>query len=90
MLEIDGIAVLTVDSISGLGIKTQVIEYTDGDNPLTFKRPGRFTYNNITVHNIPMSEETFLYSWVELAKNSSGGLANATKTVAIVMFDGEY
>ncbi|MHA1111687.1 MAG: phage tail protein [Promethearchaeota archaeon] len=89
-LEIEGVAVFTIDSISGLGIETQVVEYTDGDNPLTHKRPGRFTYNNITVHNISMTDATPLYNWVELAKSnaSSGSLANTSKIVAIVMFEG--
>ncbi len=85
-LEIEGEEPIVFDSISGLGIETQVIEYTDGDNPLTHKRPGRFTYNNITIHNILITEEPSIYNWFEISRQDSGDYHR--KSIAIVMMIG--
>jgi phage tail-like protein len=88
VLELEGIAILTVDSISGFGTETQIVEYMNGDDPLTHKKPGRFTYNNITIHNIPIADATPLYNWVELVKFNGGNLDTVIKTVSIVMKNG--
>ena len=87
IVELDGVEVFTGKTISGLGIETDVVEYIDGDNPITLKRPNRFVYNNITIHDIPISEEVPLYNWVEMMKNMGGGLS-ANKQMTIIMKDG--
>ncbi len=92
MVEIEGVVVTKVDSISGLGVGTEVINYLNGDNPLQFKRPGRITYNDVTIHNIPLSEETPFMNWVEMIMQSGGVMSDLTilrKNMAIVMFEGD-
>ena len=86
-LEIESTAIITVDSISGLGVGIQVVEYTDGGNQLTFKRPGRVTYNNIIIHNIALSEESPLFNWVELVKANTDSITAVTKNMSIVMYE---
>lgn len=88
IVEIEGIAVFAVDSVSGLGIETQIVEYTDGDDPLTRKRPGRFTYNNVTIHNIPIRKDLPIYNWVEYSRKA-GGEYNRKTMAIIMMVDGK-
>ncbi len=72
-VNIDGVVVTKVDSISGLGVGTEEIIYMNGDNPLQFKRPGRIIFSNITIHNIPLAEEASVYElgWTDYAKRGS-------------------
>ncbi len=88
ILEIEGVAIFPVNAISGLGIETQVVEFTDGDNPLTHKRPGRFTYNNITVHNIPITKDLPIYDWVEITRHATDTSYRKTMSI-IMMVDGK-
>ena len=92
MVEIDGVVFTKVDSISGLGVGTEEINYMNGDNPLKFKRPGPIIFSNITIHNIPLAEEAPFMNWVGMIMQSGGvvnDLSNLGKNMAIVMFDGE-
>jgi len=48
-LSIDGIDEGIFNEVEGLNGTVQVIEYQNGDDPLTRKRPGRVTYGNVTL-----------------------------------------
>ena len=88
IVEIEGTAVFAVDSISGLGIETQIVEFQDGDDPLTHKRPGRFTYTNVTIHNIPIRKDLPIYDWVEITRQAGGEYIRRTMSI-VMMIDGK-
>lgn len=48
-LEIDGVIVGGFKSLSGLEAEIEVIEYRDGDDPITHKRAGKAKYKNIVL-----------------------------------------
>jgi phage tail-like protein len=48
-IEIDGVIVGSFREISGIESSVEVIEYRDGDNPVTHKRPGRAKFSNIVM-----------------------------------------
>ena len=65
-MEIDGVEVAGFKEISGIETKTQVIEYSDGDdsNFSVRKRPGRTNYTNV-VFKRGISEGIDLWEWYE-------------------------
>jgi len=65
-MEIDGVEVAGFKEISGIETKTQVIEYSDGDeaNFSVRKRPGRTNYTNV-VFKRGISEGIDLWEWYQ-------------------------
>ncbi|MEE8473498.1 MAG: phage tail protein [Dehalococcoidia bacterium] len=83
-LEIDGVDAGQFASIEGMSIETEVIEYQNGDDPLTRKRPGRVTYGDITLKRGYIAS-TVLNDWIEAARTGSGGYTR--KNISIVLID---
>src|SRR5438552_2038985 len=48
-IEIDGILVSGFTDVSGTEAQTDVVEYKDGEDGITHKRPGQPKYGNITL-----------------------------------------
>lgn len=48
-VEIDGTVVEGIKEVSGIESELEVIEYRNGDDPITHKRPGRVKYGDITL-----------------------------------------
>jgi len=48
-VEIEGVDAGQFQSVDGLSIEKEVIEYQNGDDPILRKRPGRTKYSNITL-----------------------------------------
>ncbi len=57
-LEIDGVIVGGFKEISGLETEVEIIEYKDGDNPTTRKRPGKVKYKNIIMKRGQISDDS--------------------------------
>ncbi|MFC1918277.1 phage tail protein, partial [Chloroflexota bacterium] len=70
-LEIDGVSAGQFTAVDGLSIEQEVIEYQNGDDPLTRKRPGRVTYGDITLKKV-YAEGSILNDWIEAARLGNG------------------
>jgi len=83
-VEIDGVDAGEFASVDGLSIEQEVIEYQNGDDPLTRKRPGRINYGDITLKKglVPSS---VLNDWIEQARFGNGDYTR--KVVSIVLID---
>lgn len=49
IVEIEGLTAGRFEAVDGLDSETEVIEYQNGDDPIIRKRPGRTTFDNITL-----------------------------------------
>lgn len=59
-VEIDGIISGGFKEISGLESEIEVIEFQNGDDPLTRKRPGKVKYGNITLEREFVNDSSLL------------------------------
>lgn len=62
-LEIDGIIAGGFKEVSGLESEVEVIEFRNGDDPITHKRPGRVKYGNIVLKRGVMDESDEIRQW---------------------------
>ncbi|MBW8003199.1 MAG: phage tail protein [Planctomycetes bacterium] len=83
-IEIDGIDAGFFQSVSGLNITQDVIEYQDRDDPVTRKRPGRVRYGDITLVK-GYAANSVLNDWIEAARVGSGEYSR--KIVSIILED---
>jgi len=83
-IEINGVSVGHFEEVEGLSIIQEVIEYQNGDDPLTRKRPGRITYGDITLKRGYVATSV-LNDWIEAAKFGNGDYTR--KNMAIVLLD---
>ena len=83
-VEIDGMDAGYFTSVTGFSIEQEVIEYQDGDNPLTKKRPGRVKYGNITFGKA-YCDNSVLNDWIEAARLRNGEYAY--KNISIILTD---
>ncbi len=86
-VEIDGVSAGQFTSVDGLSIEQEVIEYQNGDDPLTRKRPGRVKYGDITLKRgyVPSS---VLNDWIEQARMGRGDYVRKTVTIILLGRDG--
>ncbi len=61
-IEIEGIAQGTFAACDGLEARVDVVEFTDGDNAMVRKRPGRARYANIVLRR-GTTTSTELWDW---------------------------
>lgn len=85
-LEIDGVDAGQFTAVDGLDIEQEVIEYQNGDDPLTRKRPGRVSYGDITLRR-EYTEDSTLNDWIEAARSGSGDYTR--KTISIILEDNQ-
>ena len=83
-VEIEGVDAGQFTEVDGLRIEQEVIEYQNGDDPLTRKRPGRVTYGEITLKK-EYTSESILNDWIEMARTSNADYTR--KNMSIVLFD---
>jgi len=83
-LEIEGVDAGQFTAVDGLDIEQEVIEYQNGDDPLTRKRPGRVSYGDLTLTR-EYTESSTLNDWIEDARLGSGDYTR--KNIAIVLED---
>jgi len=85
-VELDGVAINSgpIISIDGLGIEQEVIEYQNGDDPLTRKRPGRVKYGEITITALYTQYST-LNDWIEASRLGNGDYSR--KNMSIILSD---
>jgi phage tail-like protein len=83
-VEIDGVAAGHFTGVDGLSIEQEVIEYQDGDDPLTRKRPGRVKYGDVTLKKGYIAT-TVLNDWIEAARLGKGDYTR--KNMSIVLCD---
>lgn len=48
-VEIEGVTVAAFQEVGGLEVTTEVVEFQDGDDITTRKRPGRTSYSNLVL-----------------------------------------
>jgi phage tail-like protein len=62
-VEIEGVSVAAFQEVGGLEVTTQVIEFQDGDDITTRKRPGRTSYSNIVLKRGYIASDE-LWEWM--------------------------
>ncbi|MFC2038767.1 phage tail protein [Chloroflexota bacterium] len=85
-LEIDGVDAGQFTSVDGLSIEQEVIEYQNGDDPLTRKRPGRVKYGDITLTR-EYTAGSILNDWIEASRYGNGDYTR--KNISIVLIDNQ-
>jgi len=83
-VEIDGVDAGSFESVEGFSIEQEVIEYQNGDDPLTRKRPGRVSYGDITLTKGYISS-SILNDWIEQARLGNSNYTR--KNVSIILQD---
>jgi phage tail-like protein len=83
-IEIDGVDAGQFTAVDGLSIEQEVIEYQNGDDPLTRKRPGRVKYGDVTLKKGYVAS-TVLNDWIEAARCGNGDYTR--KNMSIVLCD---
>lgn len=63
-VEIQGVTVAAFQEVGGLEVRTEVIEYQDGDDIVLRKRPGRTSYPNIVLRRGYINTDE-LWQWVK-------------------------
>ncbi len=89
-MEIDGVQVAGFKEISGLRMKTKIVEYYDGDdiNTTVKKIPGITNYSNITCKR-GISEGIDLYEWCKSVNDQSREVERKTITINLLDDVGE-
>jgi phage tail-like protein len=62
-VEIEGVSVAAFQEVGGLEVTTEVIEFQDGDDITTRKRPGRTSYSNIVLKRGYIASDE-LWEWM--------------------------
>jgi len=83
-VEIDGVDAGQFTSVDGLSIEQEVIEYQNGDDPLTRKRPGRVKYGDITLKKGYVAS-TVLNDWIEAARIGCADKCEPRSNIRIVL-----
>ena len=83
VVEIDGDVHAGFKEVSGLGLSVDVIEYRNGNDPVTRKVPGLQRYPNAVLRRGFMGS-LGLYAWIDGVRR---GDPNARRDVAIVLLD---
>jgi phage tail-like protein len=86
-VEIDGVDAGHFTGLDGLSIEQEVIEYQNGDDPLTRKRPGRLKYGDITLKRGYVAS-TVLNDWIEAARLGKGDIPRANLRIVLESKDG--
>lgn len=80
-VKIAGIRSTTFDSIEGLSGRIELIEYSDGDDLVTRKRPGRVSFGDIILKRGELGADAF-YRWWYAAR--SGKLQRRDVAVSFI------
>lgn len=84
-VEIEGLALATFTSVSGLSVETEVLEFREGgDTGAVRKIPGRLKYPNIVL-KAGFTGDTTLFDWAMTAARTGDVVR---RTVVISMVDG--
>lgn len=83
-VEIEGVDAGHFTSVDGLSIEQEVIEYQNGDDPLTRKRPGRVSYGEVTLTK-QYAAGSILNDWIEQAR--LGNSQYTRKNVSVILTD---
>jgi phage tail-like protein len=81
-LNIDGREASGFKEIAGLESEIEVVEFKDGDDPITHKRAGKAKYKNITLKRGFVADDSLL-AWFELGEKA------ARKSGSIIYLDRE-
>ncbi len=89
-MEIDGVEVAGFKRISGLEMKTEVVEYFEGDsvNKTVRKIPGVTNYSNVVCER-GISEGLELYEWCKEVNDQSREVERKTITINFLDDSGE-
>jgi phage tail-like protein len=83
-VEIEGVDAGQFTAVDGLSVEQEVIEFQNGDDALTRKRPGRVKYGDITLKKGYIAT-TILNDWIEQARVGNGQYQR--KNMSIVLCD---
>lgn len=83
-VEINGIDAGYFESVDGLSVEQDVIEYQDGDTPLIRKRPGQVRYGDIILRKGYLIG-TVLNDWIEASR--TGNIQFIRKNMSIILID---
>ena len=83
-VEIGGVDAGHFQSVDGLSIEQEVIEYQNGDDMLLRKRPGRVKYGDLTFKKGYIAS-TVLNDWIEAARCGNGNYER--KDISIILHD---
>jgi phage tail-like protein len=62
-VEIEGVTVAAFQEVGGLEVTTEVVEFQDGDDITTRKRPGRTSYSNLVLKRGYIASDE-LWEWM--------------------------
>lgn len=82
-VEIDGVDAGQFTAVDGLSVEQEVIEFQDGNDPLTRKRPGRVKYANITLTR-RLSSDTALWDWMQESIQQHGGVKRRVVKIVVL------
>lgn len=83
-IEIDGVIAGGFKEVSGLESEVEVIEYKDGSDPITHKRPGKTKYKNIVLKVDPRDPSTKeLYAWYQQVASGK----DVRRRISVVIYD---
>ena len=83
-VEINGIDAGCFESVDGLSIEQDVIEYQDDDTPLIRKRPGRVRYGDIILRKGYLIG-TVLNDWIEASR--TGDIQSSRRNMSVILID---
>lgn len=81
-LEIEGVKAGTFDVLENLKAKIDVVEYQDGDSPVLRKRPGRTSYENVTLKKGTVDSAVLWKWWSDVSDGKF-----KTRTVSITLLN---
>ncbi len=85
-LEIDGLIAGGFKEATGLKTEIEVIEYRDGDDPITHKRAGKAKYKNITLKRGFVNDASLL-EWFE--QGVAGAVTRKSGSIIYIGGDGQ-
>ena len=85
-LEIEGIKAGSFDSVENLKAKIDVVEYQDGDDRFLHKRPGRTSYENVTLRRGTVNSPVLWKWWSDV---SAGKFKPRTVSIILLSKSGK-
>ena len=83
-LELEGSSLGSFQSIDGLGISIEVVEFREGGDPNPRKLPGRVSFPNVTLGRGYVNP-SFFENWIQQARDGAPGFR---KNLTVVVLDG--
>lgn len=78
-IEVEGVTVAGFNNVDGLETETETVEFQDGNDRYTHKRPGKVRYSNICLKRGMVTSPKLVQWWQEAARGK-----NIRKSISII------